>query len=50
MIIHEVGINSSHLIFEQKPKPLPDRKVLDDIVFDILGLTEDEGNEIYWSV
>jgi len=30
------------LTCEQKPNPLPDRKALDDIVFDILGLTEDE--------
>ena len=26
------------------------RKALDDIVFDILGLTEDERNEVYWAV
>jgi len=26
----------------QQPNPLPDRKALDDIVFDALGLTEDE--------
>jgi len=31
-------------------KSLPDRKALDDIVFDILGLTEDERNEVYWAV
>jgi len=35
------------LIREQKPNPLPDRKAFDDIVFDILGLTEDERNEVY---
>lgn len=28
----------------------PDRRELDDIVFDILGLTEDERNEVYWAV
>jgi len=38
------------LTCEQKPNFLPDRKALDDIVFDILGLTEDERNEVYWSV
>lgn len=27
-----------------------DRRALDDIVFDILGLTEDERNEVYWAV
>ena len=34
----------------QEPNPLPDRKALDDIVFDALGLTEDERKEIYWVV
>ena len=29
---------------------LPDRKALDDIIFDILGLTEDERREVYWAV
>ncbi len=46
----EVGTNPSRPIREQKPNPLPDRKALDDIVFDILGLTEDERNEVYWAV
>ena len=32
------------------PNPLPDRKALDDIVFDALGLTEDERKEVYWAV
>lgn len=35
---------------DQKPNPLPDRKALDDIVFDLLGLTEDERDEVYWAV
>lgn len=30
--------------------PLPDRKALDDIVFDALELTEDERKEVYWAV
>ncbi len=30
--------------------PLPDRKALDDIVFDALGLTEEERKEVYWSL
>jgi hypothetical protein len=46
----ELGINPARPIREQKPNPLPDRKALDDIVFDILGLTEDERNEVYWAV
>jgi len=46
----ELGINPACPIREQKPNPLTGRKPLDDIVFDILGLTEDERTEIYWSV
>ncbi|MGQ3683764.1 MAG: Eco57I restriction-modification methylase domain-containing protein [Candidatus Loosdrechtia sp.] len=46
----ELGINSAHPIREQKPNPLPDRKALDDVVFDIIGLTQDERNEVYWAV
>ncbi len=37
-------------IREQKPNPLPDRKAIDDILFDILGLTQEEWDEVYWSV
>ncbi len=46
----ELGINSNRPIREQKPNPLPDRKALDDIVFDILGLTQEERDEVYRSV
>jgi hypothetical protein len=45
-IFQELGINPNFPIREQTPNPLPDRKALDDIVFDILGLTE----EVYWAV
>ncbi|MCX7944137.1 MAG: hypothetical protein N2746_06475 [Deltaproteobacteria bacterium] len=38
------------LKIKQKPNLLFDRKVLDDIVFDALGLTEEERNEVYWAV
>ncbi len=34
----------------QTPNPLPDRKALDNIVFDALKLTNDERNEVYWSL
>jgi hypothetical protein len=34
----------------QKPNLLQDCKALDDIIFDILSLTEDERNEMCWSV
>jgi len=46
----ELGINPSLPIRSQEPNPLPDRKALDDIIFDILGLTEDERREVYWAV
>jgi hypothetical protein len=38
------------IIRSQTPNSLPDRKALDDIVFDILGLTQQERNEVYWAV
>lgn len=37
-------------IEKQEPKPLPDRAELDRIVFDVLGLTEDERKEVYRAV
>ncbi len=46
----ELGIDQTFPIREQPPNPLPDRKALDDIVFDILGLTQGEQNEVYWAV
>jgi hypothetical protein len=49
-IFEEIGINSSIPIREQEPKPLPDRKELDDIVFDSIGLTIEERKEVYWAV
>mgnify|MGYP000141377147 CR=1 FL=1 len=49
-IFTELGFDSSKPIREQEPNPLPDRKALDDIVFDALGLTEEERKEVYWAV
>jgi hypothetical protein len=46
----EFGFNPNKPIREQEPKPLPDRKALDDTVFDALGLTEEERKEVYWAV
>jgi len=46
----ELGINPNLPIRNQNPNPLPDRKALDDIIFDILGLTADERREVYWAV
>jgi len=48
--IEEVGFDSSTNIRSQIPKPLPDRAALDKVIFDALGLTDDERNEVYWSV
>ncbi|MFH1825555.1 MAG: hypothetical protein ABH873_10110 [Candidatus Firestonebacteria bacterium] len=49
-IFEECGIDPEKNIRDQIPKPKPDRKELDDIIFDIIGLTKDERNEVYWSV
>ena len=49
-IITELGFDPNKPIREQEPNPLPDRKVLDDIVFDALGLTKEERIEVYYAV
>ncbi len=49
-VFEELRINPTRPIREQTPNPLPDRKALHDIVFDILGLTQEERNEVYWAV
>jgi hypothetical protein len=51
-IFVECGIDpkSDVPIEEQEPKPLPDRKELDDIVFDAIGLTEEEKKDVYRAV
>lgn len=51
-IFEEVGINPNMdiPILRQEPNPLPDRKKLDDIVFDAMGLTEEERKEVYREV
>jgi len=49
-IYKELGINPKQPIRLQKPNPLPDRKALDDIVFDILKFTQEERDEVYWAV
>lgn len=49
-IFTELGFDPNKPIREQEPNPLPDRKALDDIVFDALGLTEEERKEVYWAV
>ncbi|MGI6307548.1 MAG: Eco57I restriction-modification methylase domain-containing protein [Dethiobacteria bacterium] len=51
-IFTECGIDpqSKIPIAEQEPNPLPDRKALDDLVFDALDLTEEERKEVYRAV
>lgn len=49
-IFLELGIDPSSPIRSQEPNPLSDRKELDDIIFDEIGLTEEERKEVYWSV
>jgi len=49
-IFTELGFDPNKPIREQVPNPLPDRKELDDIVFDVIGLTEEERKEVYWAV
>ncbi len=51
-IYQECGLDpeSDIPLSEQEPKPLPDRKELDDIIFDALDLTQDERKEVYRAV
>ncbi|MEM3484368.1 MAG: DNA methyltransferase [Candidatus Bathyarchaeia archaeon] len=49
-IFTELGFDPNKPIREQEPNPLPDRKALDDIVFDALGLTDEERKQVYWAV
>lgn len=49
-IFTEIGFDPKKVIREQEPNPLPYRKALDDIVFDALGLNEEERKEVYWAV
>lgn len=49
-VYEEYGIHEPTAIRSQEPNPLPDRKALDEVVFDVLGLTKTERNEVYWAV
>jgi len=48
-IFTELSLDLNIPIREQIPSPLPDRKALDDVVFDVLGLTQEERREVYWA-
>ncbi|MCK4399298.1 MAG: Eco57I restriction-modification methylase domain-containing protein [Methanophagales archaeon] len=49
-LFEECSIDPNKPIREREPNPLPDRAELDNIVFDELGLTEEERKEVYWAV
>ena len=49
-VFQELGINPNQPIHSQQPDHLPHRKALDGVVFDILGLTQAERDEVYWAV
>lgn len=49
-IFEECGLKNEEGIRNREPQPLPDRKGLDDIVFDGIGFTAAERKEVYWSV
>lgn len=49
-IFEELWFDKNKNIREQEPKPLADRKELDDIIFDDIWLSIDERKEIYWSL
>jgi len=48
-ILVELGFDKNQSVRKQEPNPLPDRKELDDLIFDELGLTNDERKEVYWA-
>jgi len=48
-IFIELSLDQAKPLREQNPNPLPDRKALDDMVFDALGLTQEERREVYWA-
>ena len=47
-MFEECGFNPEEPIRDQAPAPQPDRKVVDDFIFDILELSQEERNEVYW--
>jgi len=49
-IFDELGIDPNKPIREQKPNPTTERQEVDKIIFDELGLTQEERKEVYWSV
>jgi len=46
----ECKIDSAKPIRDQEPEPLPDRKKIDDLIFEELGLEMHERKEVYWAI
>lgn len=49
-IFEECGMQIEKPIREQEPNPISDRKKLDDLVFDAVGLDSTKRKEIYWAI
>ena len=49
-IFDEIGINKTKDIRKQNPNPNNKRRLIDEIIFDAIGLTEEERKEVYWAV
>lgn len=48
-ILVELGFDKYLPIREQEPNPLPDRKELDNLLFDELNLSIEDRKELYWA-
>ena len=49
-VFKELGLDPELPISGQTPNPKPDRKALDDFVFDIVGLDEEQRTQVYLSL
>lgn len=49
-LYNELGYDKNTPIRQQNPNPIQDRKELDNILFDEIGLNTDERKEVYWSI
>jgi hypothetical protein len=49
-IFEEYGLNPNHPFAQQTPNPTPARKAVDDIIFNALGLSQLERDEVYRAV
>ena len=49
-VFDELGIDPDQPISGQTPNPKPDRKALDDFIFDVVGLSEEQRTQVYLSL